>query len=145
MVVVVSREAVLECCSCAAFAEKLAAPGSYSDVEEIIRAAREIWWNQVWAPSATCVWHCWHPLITPPQLLQTPVAGWLEAFAAHPLIGDVQGLRKKFGAFAEMSQGEQGTAAATATEATLQARRNFKSWGSNPSFPFELLKELVLL
>lgn len=52
---------------------------------------------------------------------QTPVSGWLEAFAAHPRIGDVDGLRKKFGAFAAFSQGEQAAASASATDDTLQA------------------------
>jgi hypothetical protein len=47
MVLVVSREAVLECCSSAAFADKLAARETYADLEEIIGAARDIWWNEV--------------------------------------------------------------------------------------------------
>lgn len=50
------------------------------------------------------------------------MAGWLEAFAAHPKIGDLEGLRKKYGAFAAMSQGEQAAAAASASQDTLQAR-----------------------
>ena len=54
-------------------------------------------------------------------LLQTPVAGWLEAFAAHPKIGDLEGLKRKYGAFADMSKGEQA-AAAGASEAVLQVR-----------------------
>lgn len=33
--------------------------------------------------------------------LQVGVPGWLEAFAGHPRIGDVEGLREKFGASAE--------------------------------------------
>lgn len=52
--------------------------------------------------------------------LQTPVTGWLEAFAAHPRIGDLEGLRKKYGgAFGAMSQGEQAGAAG-APEEVLQ-------------------------
>lgn len=47
------------------------------------------------------------------------MSGWLEAFAAHPRIGDIEGLRKKFGAFAEHSKGEQ-SAAAGADETTLR-------------------------
>lgn len=47
MVLVVARETALECCSSAAFADRLAARGSYADIEEIVAAAREIWWNQV--------------------------------------------------------------------------------------------------
>jgi hypothetical protein len=54
--------------------------------------------------------------------MQTSVTGWLEAFAAHPKIGDVEGLRKKFGAFANMSKGEQA-AGASASEQTLRVSR----------------------
>src|SRR4051794_2922578 len=34
-------------------------------------------------------------------------AEWLEAFAAHPLIGDVQSLRKKYAATKRLATGEQ--------------------------------------
>lgn len=61
----------------------------------------------------------------PRRLVQTPVSGWLEAFAAHPRIGDIVGLRAKYGggggdaAFAAMSSSEQAGAAA-ASDAVLQ-------------------------
>jgi hypothetical protein len=51
-------------CSSKQFAEKLAAAGSYPSLEACIAAAQRIWWNEV------------------------DVQGWLEAFAAHPEIGD---------------------------------------------------------
>jgi 2-oxo-4-hydroxy-4-carboxy-5-ureidoimidazoline decarboxylase len=44
---------------------------------------------------------------------------WLEAFAAHPLIGDVDSLRKKYAATKSLAAREQSGVAA-ATEATLQ-------------------------
>jgi 5-hydroxyisourate hydrolase/2-oxo-4-hydroxy-4-carboxy-5-ureidoimidazoline decarboxylase len=50
------------------------------------------------------------------------VSGWLEAFAAHPRIGDVEVLKKKFGAFAEMSKGEQALAANTGDDQIFQVR-----------------------
>ena len=59
--------------------------------------------------------------------LQTPVASWLEAFAAHPLIGDIETLKRKYGAFAEMSKGEQGAAAATASEEALQVTNSMQA------------------
>ncbi len=43
---------------------------------------------------------------------------WLEAFAAHPLIGDVESLRKKYAATKQLAAGEQSGVAA-ASEATL--------------------------
>ena len=51
--------------------------------------------------------------------MQVSVSGWLEAFAAHPRIGDIEGLRKKFGGFADMSKSEQA-AASQAPESILQ-------------------------
>jgi OHCU decarboxylase len=45
-------------------------------------------------------------------------ADWLEAFAAHPLIGDVESLRKKYAATRAMAAGEQASAAG-ASESTL--------------------------
>ena len=44
---------------------------------------------------------------------------WLEAFAAHPLIGDVDSLRKKYGATKQLAAGEQSGVDA-ASEATLR-------------------------
>ncbi|WP_428304681.1 2-oxo-4-hydroxy-4-carboxy-5-ureidoimidazoline decarboxylase [Lacipirellula sp.] len=43
---------------------------------------------------------------------------WLEAFAAHPLIGDVDSLRKKYAATKQLAAGEQSGVDA-ASEATL--------------------------
>ena len=51
------------------------------------------------------------------SVLQTPVTGWLEAFAAHPKIGDMEGLRTKYGgAFGKMSEGEQAGASGASDE-----------------------------
>lgn len=44
---------------------------------------------------------------------------WLEAFAAHPLIGDVDSLRKKYAATKQLAAGEQSGVDA-ASEATLR-------------------------
>lgn len=44
---------------------------------------------------------------------------WLEAFAAHPMIGDVESLRKKYAATKGVAAGEQ-SGIAGAHEATLQ-------------------------
>ncbi len=65
-----------------------------------------------------------HPTLHHPK---TSVTGWLEAFAAHPRIGDIDGLRKKFGAFADMSKGEQASAAATATDDILCALQEWNT------------------
>jgi 2-oxo-4-hydroxy-4-carboxy-5-ureidoimidazoline decarboxylase len=44
---------------------------------------------------------------------------WLEAFAAHPLIGDVDSLRKKYAATKQLAAGEQSGVDA-ASEVTLR-------------------------
>lgn len=43
-------------------------------------------------------------------LYQARVTDWLEAFAAHPRIGDIDSLKAKYSNFAKMSQSEQATA-----------------------------------
>ena len=55
-------------------------------------------------------------------VLQTPVTGWLEAFAAHPRIGDMEELRARFSASAAMSKEEQATAAAETDDEVLRVR-----------------------
>lgn len=57
-------EAAHTACASRQFADKLAAGSPYPSVEAAIQAARRIWWQDV------------------------GVEGWLEAFAAHPEIGD---------------------------------------------------------
>lgn len=96
MVLVVNQDAAFECCACSTFAQQLASSGPFDTLQDLLRTARSIWWKQ------------------------TPVAGWLEAFAAHPLIGDLDGLKKRYGVFADLSRGEQGNSAALASEATLK-------------------------
>lgn len=50
---------------------------------------------------------------------QVPIRGWLQAFEAHPRIGDTKTLRTKRGAFGELSRDEQA-AASSANQAILQ-------------------------
>ncbi|PRW32944.1 uric acid degradation bifunctional TTL isoform X1 [Chlorella sorokiniana] len=91
-----TQPSLLECCACRTWAAAVAAGGPYSTIDALISVARAVWWHQ------------------------TPVTGWLEAFAAHPKIGDLEGLRKKYGGtFGDLSRGEQA-AAAGAPEVVLQ-------------------------
>lgn len=119
-----------DCCSCLHWATVLAAEGPYAHVEDAIAAARKIWWHQVslWCQLAGALGSALPNLqspAAPPACVQTPVTGWLEAFAAHPKIGDLRSLQAKYGAFAELSKGEQA-AAAGASEQTLQVGQG---WG----------------
>ncbi|KAG8363512.1 hypothetical protein BUALT_Bualt19G0030000 [Buddleja alternifolia] len=84
------------CCGSVKFAQEMASAGPFSNYEEALSAARDIWFNKV------------------------DVNGWLEAFAAHPQIGDSPSKNHKSPTSAQWSKGEQSTALATATDSTLQ-------------------------
>lgn len=60
----VTWDAAFTACASRQFADKLSAASPYQSLEACIGAARRIWWQEV------------------------GVEGWLEAFAAHPEIGD---------------------------------------------------------
>ncbi|XP_059312072.1 uric acid degradation bifunctional protein TTL isoform X1 [Lycium ferocissimum] len=83
----------LACCGSTKFAKEMVLAGPFSTHQDAIHAARHIWFNKV------------------------DVTGWLEAFAAHPQIGQTP---HKTPTFAQWSKGEQSTALATANESTLQ-------------------------
>ena len=58
-------------------------------------------------------------MITDASQVQARVTDWLEAFAAHPRIGDIDSLKAKYTEFAKSSRTEQA-AAASASGETLQ-------------------------
>jgi len=60
----VTWDAAFTACASRQFADKLSAASPYPSMEACVSAARRIWWQEVGAE------------------------GWLEAFAAHPEIGD---------------------------------------------------------
>ncbi|OVA01280.1 Transthyretin/hydroxyisourate hydrolase [Macleaya cordata] len=68
----------------------------FPNFELAVEAARNIWFNKV------------------------DVNGWLEAFGAHPQIGNTSAKNQKTETSAQWSKGEQSTALATATDSTLQ-------------------------
>ncbi|CAM8904622.1 unnamed protein product [Rhodiola kirilowii] len=87
----------LACCGSAKFAKFMALASPFASYDLAVQAARDIWFNKV------------------------DVNGLLEAFAAHPAIGQSapsSGHRSKTNA--QWSKGEQSTALATATYSTLQ-------------------------
>ncbi|XP_043695846.1 uric acid degradation bifunctional protein TTL isoform X2 [Telopea speciosissima] len=86
----------LACCGSTTFAREIAAIAPFVSFEQAVEAARDIWFNKV------------------------DVNGWLEAFAAHPQIGDTKSGNQKSETSARWSKGEQSTALATATDSTLQ-------------------------
>ena len=118
-----TNEVILECCASPHFASSLASHAPFATLENVIYSSRYVWWHEVsHSVSTISKTNFQFPrLLNFVYILQTPITGWLEAFAAHPKIGDLDSLRKKFDAFNAHSQGEQVTAAASATDDTLQS------------------------
>lgn len=84
--------ALRECCASAAWAQAVTHGRPFPDLAALLAAAREAWGK-------------------------ASKAERLAAFAAHPLIGDVQRLRERFSAAANAEQGQ----VLQASEATLRA------------------------
>lgn len=90
-----ARTAFRKCCGSARWAEAMAARRPFAGAAELFAVAEQVW-----------------------QGLDR--ADWLEAFAAHPRLGDLDALRQKFAATAVWSAAEQGGVAGAA-EDVLQA------------------------
>ncbi|KAL8555657.1 hypothetical protein ACS0TY_003461 [Phlomoides rotata] len=86
----------LACCGSSKFAREMVLAGPFSDHEKALAAAKDTWFNKV------------------------DVNGWLEAFAAHPEIGQSPSKTHKSPTSAQWGKGEQSTALATADDSTLQ-------------------------
>ena len=83
-----AREALHKCCGCRRWAELMVERRPFANRFALMAAADEIWWG----PGLAKIF-------------------WLEAFAAHPRIGDLQSLREKFASTADLCRGEQAGAA----------------------------------
>ncbi|XXG77937.1 hypothetical protein AAC387_Pa08g1986 [Persea americana] len=86
----------LSCCGSTKFAKEMMAASPFSSLDQATQSANHIWFNTV------------------------DIHGWLEAFDAHPQIGDNSSTANKTRTSAEWSKGEQSIAMATATDSTLQ-------------------------
>lgn len=85
------------CCGSTKFAKEMALASPFASLEEAVSAARDTWFNKV------------------------DVHAWLQAFSAHPQIGDSSfSSHSSSPTSAQWSKGEQSTALATATDSTLQ-------------------------
>jgi len=90
-----AHDALLRCCGARSWATRMAARRPYAGERELLDAARVIW-------------------------RALPRAAWLEAFAAHPRIGDLDALKKKFATTAAWAASEQAGVAG-ASDATITA------------------------
>lgn len=79
-----SEASIFACCSAKSFAARLFAAGPFKDLQQLLISARECWWHEM------------------------TVMDWLEAFDAHPKIGE--SAHSKPAAFAAYSSSEQAAA-----------------------------------
>ncbi|XP_015895634.1 uric acid degradation bifunctional protein TTL isoform X2 [Ziziphus jujuba] len=94
--IAVGEDELVACCGSTRFAQELAKASPFSSLEEAIAAARDVWFNKV------------------------DVNGCLQAFSAHPQIGQQTPSSSAHPTSAQWSKGEQSTAFATATTSSLQ-------------------------
>ncbi|XP_057872345.2 uric acid degradation bifunctional protein TTL isoform X4 [Cryptomeria japonica] len=104
-----SEEDFKACCGSTKFASEMAKGCPFSSLSQAVDLSREIWFNKVDVP------------------------GYLEAFAAHPQIGDVKSLNNKSASSTEWCKGEQSAALSTATDSTLKNR-----FGNRPIVELEI-------
>lgn len=86
----------LSCCGSTKFAKEMAAASPFPSYHRALTVAKHIWFNIV------------------------DVNGWLQAFSAHPSIGQPRPPSHASATSAEWSIGEQSTALATSTASSLQ-------------------------
>ncbi|XP_052194004.1 uric acid degradation bifunctional protein TTL isoform X2 [Diospyros lotus] len=101
--VVLEEKDFKACCGSTKFAKEMASAAPFSNFDHALTAARDIWFNKV------------------------DVNGWLEAFSAHPQIGQSPSLHHNSSTTARWSKGEQSTALATATDSGLQELSDWNS------------------
>ena len=80
MTLAITEEAAFSCCASRRFAKAVAQGSPYASVDALIAAARDAWW------------------------CKTDVPGWLEAFAAHPKIGEKKASKESTATFVAFSQ-----------------------------------------
>lgn len=86
-----ARQAFLKCCGCERWAEALASARPYAKDDDLLSKAEQ-------------------------TFSDLSKDEWLEAFAAHPKIGDVESLRQKYGNTKDWAQNEQAGVSGVSTE-----------------------------
>ena len=94
----VATEQLENCCAASRWIARMRLCRPFANRQAVLDAAREIW-----------------------ALMEEP--DWLEAFAAHPRIGDIESLREKYAATREMAGGEQQAVRVADTQTLEQLAR----------------------
>ncbi len=102
---------LLRCCGARRWAEQLAARRPYRTVDEVFAAADQLW-----------------------ARMERP--DFLQAFAHHPKIGDVSGLRAKFASTSQWAAGEQAGVQAAAEEVLARLARGNEQYEEKFGFIF---------
>lgn len=134
------------CCGSTQFAKEMAKASPFSSLDQAVSAARHVWFNLVYRFSSNSYFYL--SLLTKFYYFQVDVNGWLEAFSAHPQIGQSPSSQFSFLpflfpsltfllrsllyllcvfhliVFCRWSKAEQSTALATATESSSQVRKH---------------------
>ncbi len=95
----VFQEKISKCCGSTAWVAKMGTARPFQDRQDLLEKAKNAWFS-------------------------IKKADWLEAFTAHPRIGDVDSLKQKFAATAIWASGEQGAV----READETVLHELKTW-----------------
>ena len=100
-----ARAALERCCGSPSWVDGMMSRRPFGSRDTLLRTAREVWFGL--APG-----------------------DWLDAFSAHPRIGDVEGLRRRFAATRDLSEREQAgvsTAGDAVLAALAEANRSYEA------------------
>jgi 2-oxo-4-hydroxy-4-carboxy-5-ureidoimidazoline decarboxylase len=98
-----AREAFQRCCGSRRWSESMARGRPFDSVAALIETAERIWWGLA-------------------------RSDWLEAFAAHPRIGDVDAIRAKFATTAAWASCEQAGALGASDEVLQNLARGNREY-----------------
>jgi 2-oxo-4-hydroxy-4-carboxy-5-ureidoimidazoline decarboxylase len=106
-----ARAALAGCCAAPRWVEAMLARRPWGDDGQLLTAADEAW-------------------------SRMGESDWLEAFAAHPLIGDVDSLRRKYAATKATAAGEQSGVAGAADDVLSELARLNREYRDHFGFIF---------
>jgi 2-oxo-4-hydroxy-4-carboxy-5-ureidoimidazoline decarboxylase len=106
-----ARTELLRCCGSQRWAEAMTGHRPFATEAAVFDAAERVWWK-------------------------LGRSGWLEAFAAHPRIGDLQALRARFAATAAWSAQEQAGVAGAPEDVLRRLAEGNRAYAERFGFIF---------